>query len=49
MRDSVLDDGFIFFDSKPFIMKPWNAVDNFSKKGLNIVPTWIQAKGFELK
>lgn len=49
IRDGVLHDGFIFFDKNPFIMQAWNSVDNFTKKKLDVVPTWIQIRGLELK
>ena len=32
MRDRAMDGDFIFFDKKPFIMKAWNATENFTKK-----------------
>ena len=40
---------YFFFDKKPFIMKIWNAHENFTKKKVDMVPTWIQLKGPELK
>ena len=49
MRNRVINGGFMFFDKKPFIMKPWNSVENFAKKKIDIVPTWIQLKGLEIK
>lgn len=49
LRDKAINGGFIFFDRKPFIMKPWNSVENFAQKKIDIVPTWIQVKGLELK
>lgn len=49
VRDNVLDGGFIFFDRKPFIMKPLNAIENFAHKDITVIPTWIQARGIELK
>ena len=47
MRDAALEGGFIFFDRKPFIMRPWNAIENFAKKDITVVPTWVQARGIE--
>ena len=34
---------------KPFIMQPWNATDKFTRKKIDVVPTWIQIKGLEIK
>ncbi|XP_062104089.1 uncharacterized protein LOC133815249 [Humulus lupulus] len=48
-RDKVLNGGFIFFDKKPFIMKPWNSIDDFTKENVDIVPTWIQVRGLDIK
>ena len=30
-------------------MQVWNEFDNFAKKKVDVVPTWIQVKGLELK
>ena len=49
LRDRAMNGGFIFFDRKPFIMKAWNEIDNFVKKKVDVVLTWVQVKGLELK
>ena len=49
LRDKAIGGGFIFFDKKPFIMQPWNPVDNFTRRKVDEVPTWIQLKGLEIK
>ncbi|XP_060972357.1 uncharacterized protein LOC133038279 [Cannabis sativa] len=48
-RDQVLNGGFIFFNRRPVIMKPWNPNENFSKEDVSRVPIWIQLEGLELK
>lgn len=48
-RDSAMNGGFIFFDKKPFVMQLWNVVDNFAQTKFDLVPTWIQLKGLEIK
>ncbi|XP_062117454.1 uncharacterized protein LOC133831238 [Humulus lupulus] len=48
-RDKVLQGGYIFFDRKPVVMKPWNPIDDFSKDEITSVPTWIQLKGLDIK
>ncbi|XP_062112517.1 uncharacterized protein LOC133823685 [Humulus lupulus] len=48
-RDKVLNGGFIFFDKKPFIMKPWNSIEDFTKENVDTVPTWIQVRGLDIK
>uniref|UniRef100_A0A803PJN6 DUF4283 domain-containing protein n=1 Tax=Cannabis sativa TaxID=3483 RepID=A0A803PJN6_CANSA len=30
------------FDRKPMVMKPWNAIDDFTKEEVNSVPTWVR-------
>ncbi|XP_062099933.1 uncharacterized protein LOC133805795 [Humulus lupulus] len=48
-RDRVLDGGYLFFGKKPFIMKSWNSVDDFTKEDITTVPTWIQQGGLDIK
>uniref|UniRef100_A0A803P6D8 DUF4283 domain-containing protein n=1 Tax=Cannabis sativa TaxID=3483 RepID=A0A803P6D8_CANSA len=48
-RDQVLNGGFIFFNRRSVIMKPWNPNDTFSKEDVTRVPIWIQLEGLELK
>ncbi|KAM6580820.1 hypothetical protein CsatA_004594 [Cannabis sativa] len=48
-RDQVLNGGFIFFNRRPVIMKPWKPNENFSKEDVSKVPIWIQLEGLELK
>lgn len=49
LKDAAINGGFIFFDKKSFIMQVWNEIDNFRKKNIDVVPTWIQLKGLEIK
>ncbi|XP_062088757.1 uncharacterized protein LOC133795319 [Humulus lupulus] len=48
-RDKVLQGGYVFFDRKPVVMKPWNPIDDFTKDDITSVPTWIQLKGLDIK
>ncbi|XP_062088347.1 uncharacterized protein LOC133794921 [Humulus lupulus] len=48
-RDRVLQGGYVFFDRKPVVMKPWNPIDDFTKDDITSVPTWIQLKGLDIK
>uniref|UniRef100_A0A803QHT0 Reverse transcriptase domain-containing protein n=1 Tax=Cannabis sativa TaxID=3483 RepID=A0A803QHT0_CANSA len=48
-RDQVLNGGFIFFNRRPVIMKPWNSNDTFKKEDVKNVPIWIQLEVLELK
>ncbi|XP_062114379.1 uncharacterized protein LOC133825461 [Humulus lupulus] len=48
-RDFVLNNGIMFFDKKPLIMKPWNANDDFKKEDMQQVPIWIQLTNLDLK
>ncbi|XP_062103928.1 uncharacterized protein LOC133815057 [Humulus lupulus] len=47
--DFVLNNGIMFFDKKPLIMKPWNANDDFKKEDMQQVPIWIQLTNLDLK
>uniref|UniRef100_A0A803Q2C4 Reverse transcriptase domain-containing protein n=1 Tax=Cannabis sativa TaxID=3483 RepID=A0A803Q2C4_CANSA len=49
MRDKIMEHGYVFFDMKPMVMKPWNSVDDFTKEEVTNVPTWIQLKGLDIK
>uniref|UniRef100_A0A803QP78 CCHC-type domain-containing protein n=1 Tax=Cannabis sativa TaxID=3483 RepID=A0A803QP78_CANSA len=49
MRDRILEQGYVFFDRKPMVMKPWNSVDDFTKEEVTSVPTWIQLQGLDIK
>uniref|UniRef100_A0A803Q962 CCHC-type domain-containing protein n=1 Tax=Cannabis sativa TaxID=3483 RepID=A0A803Q962_CANSA len=48
-RDIVLQQGYVFFDRKPMVMKPWNPIDDFTKEEVTNVPTWVQLKGLVIK
>lgn len=48
-RDRAFNGGFIFFDKKPFIMQIWNSIDKFTQRKVDLVPTWIQLKGLDIK
>ncbi|XP_062075600.1 uncharacterized protein LOC133779685 [Humulus lupulus] len=48
-RDRVLQGGYVFFDRKPVVMKPWNPIDDFTKDDITSVPTWVQLKGLDIK
>ncbi|XP_062080558.1 uncharacterized protein LOC133785326 [Humulus lupulus] len=48
-RDAVLEGGFVFFDKKPVILKPWDANSDFKKENVCKVPTWIQLTDLDLK
>lgn len=41
LRDNALSGGIIIFDRKPFVMKAWNSIDDFTKKKLDVIPAWI--------
>ncbi|XP_062119224.1 uncharacterized protein LOC133832972 [Humulus lupulus] len=49
IRDQVISGGFMFFDKKPIIMKPWDASVDFKKENVEITPIWVQIKGLYLK
>lgn len=38
-----------FLIKKPFIIRPWNSVEQFAKKKFDVVPTWVQLEGLEIK
>ncbi|XP_062115020.1 uncharacterized protein LOC133829127 [Humulus lupulus] len=48
-RNKILAGGYVFFDKKPLIMKPWNAHDKFYKENLSKVPVWIQISNLDIK
>uniref|UniRef100_A0A803NKP7 DUF4283 domain-containing protein n=1 Tax=Cannabis sativa TaxID=3483 RepID=A0A803NKP7_CANSA len=48
-RDNVLNGGYIFFNKRPVVMKPWNSDGNFKKENLNVIPIWVQLENLELK
>lgn len=48
-RDSILNGGFIFFNRRPVIMKPWDSRINFQKDEIFKVPIWIQLVNLNLK
>uniref|UniRef100_A0A803Q0G9 DUF4283 domain-containing protein n=1 Tax=Cannabis sativa TaxID=3483 RepID=A0A803Q0G9_CANSA len=48
-RDKILNGGYIFFNMRPIIMKPWDPNVNFKKEDVQCVPIWIQLEDLELK
>uniref|UniRef100_A0A803PQL5 Reverse transcriptase domain-containing protein n=1 Tax=Cannabis sativa TaxID=3483 RepID=A0A803PQL5_CANSA len=48
-RDAILKGGFIFFNKRPVIMKPWDPDCNFKKEDIRRVPIWIHLDDLELK
>ncbi|XP_062099011.1 uncharacterized protein LOC133801951 [Humulus lupulus] len=48
-RNEILNGGYLFFDNKPVIMKPWDPYTDFQKEDVSSIPTWIQLHGLELK
>ncbi|XP_062100119.1 uncharacterized protein LOC133805997 [Humulus lupulus] len=48
-RDNILNGGYMFFDRKPVVMKPWDAYTDFKKKELSSVPIWLQLHGLDIK
>uniref|UniRef100_A0A803QNJ9 Reverse transcriptase zinc-binding domain-containing protein n=1 Tax=Cannabis sativa TaxID=3483 RepID=A0A803QNJ9_CANSA len=49
IRDSILNGGYIFFNRRPVIMKPWDPKTNYKKEDIQKVPTWIQLEDLDLK
>ncbi|XP_021836358.2 uncharacterized protein [Spinacia oleracea] len=45
----ILNNGPYFFDSKPLVVKPWSADENFTKEIVKTVPIWIQLSGLDVK
>ncbi|XP_062104389.1 uncharacterized protein LOC133815585 [Humulus lupulus] len=48
-RDKVINGGYVFFDKKPLIMKPWNSKEIFCRETLSVVPVWIQLSNLDMK
>ncbi|XP_062073479.1 uncharacterized protein LOC133777758 [Humulus lupulus] len=48
-RDKVIKGGYVFFDKKPLIMKPWNSKENFCRETLSVLPVWIQLSNLDMK
>ena len=48
-RDSVLNEGFQFFDKEPLIVKKWDSEMNIHKEDLKTVAMWIQLPALDLK
>ncbi|KAM6545981.1 hypothetical protein CsatB_026717 [Cannabis sativa] len=48
-RDQVLNGGFIFFNRRPVVMRPWDPNESFKKDDMKSVPIWIQLEELELK
>uniref|UniRef100_A0A803P9J0 Reverse transcriptase domain-containing protein n=1 Tax=Cannabis sativa TaxID=3483 RepID=A0A803P9J0_CANSA len=36
-RDKVMQQGYVFFERKPMVMKPWNPIDDFTKEEVSNV------------
>ncbi|XP_062089026.1 uncharacterized protein LOC133795589 [Humulus lupulus] len=49
IRDNIVNGGYMFFDNKPVVMKPWDAHTDFKKKDITSVPIWIQIYGLDIK
>ncbi|XP_060969654.1 uncharacterized protein LOC133036901 [Cannabis sativa] len=49
IRDQVLNGGYIFFNKRPVIMKPWDPNTNFRKEDVKQVPIWVHLEDLELK
>uniref|UniRef100_A0A803QIE2 DUF4283 domain-containing protein n=1 Tax=Cannabis sativa TaxID=3483 RepID=A0A803QIE2_CANSA len=48
-RDTVLNGGYIFFNQRPIIMKPWDPNTNFRKEYVKNILIWIQLEELDLK
>ncbi|XP_062099607.1 uncharacterized protein LOC133805439 [Humulus lupulus] len=48
-RNQVLNNGILFFDKKPLVMKSWSALEDFRKETFQKVPIWIQLSNLDLK
>uniref|UniRef100_A0A803Q8A9 DUF4283 domain-containing protein n=1 Tax=Cannabis sativa TaxID=3483 RepID=A0A803Q8A9_CANSA len=48
-RDQILNGGYIFFNRRPVIMKPWDPNENYKKEDVQKVPIWVQLEELELK
>ncbi|XP_060965333.1 uncharacterized protein LOC133034296 [Cannabis sativa] len=48
-RDQVINGGYVFFNRRPVIMKPWDPNVNFKKEDVKCVPIWVQLEDLELK
>lgn len=49
VRDEVIQNGCVFFNSRPVIMKPWNEDLSLQKNDIKTVPIWIHLENPELK
>uniref|UniRef100_A0A803PA00 DUF4283 domain-containing protein n=1 Tax=Cannabis sativa TaxID=3483 RepID=A0A803PA00_CANSA len=49
VRDQILNGGYIFFNRRSIIMKPWDPNTNFKKEDVKCVPIWIQLEDLKLK
>ncbi|CAI8613356.1 unnamed protein product [Vicia faba] len=48
-RDAILQEGYIFFDKKPMVMKSWNHTTNFKKEDIHAIPIWIRLEEIDIK
>ncbi|XP_062114662.1 uncharacterized protein LOC133825776 [Humulus lupulus] len=48
-RNQVLNNGILFFDKKPLVMKSWSAQEDFRKESFQKVPIWVQLSNLDLK
>ncbi|XP_062114342.1 uncharacterized protein LOC133825407 [Humulus lupulus] len=46
---NILNGGYMFFDRKPVVMKPWDAYTDYKRKEASSVPIWLQLHGLDLK
>uniref|UniRef100_A0A803PE41 DUF4283 domain-containing protein n=1 Tax=Cannabis sativa TaxID=3483 RepID=A0A803PE41_CANSA len=48
-RDEILKGGYIFFNRRPVVMKPWDSKVNFKKEDVKVVPIWVHLDDLDLK
>uniref|UniRef100_A0A803PYV1 DUF4283 domain-containing protein n=1 Tax=Cannabis sativa TaxID=3483 RepID=A0A803PYV1_CANSA len=44
-----MNGGYVFFNRRPVILKPWDPNANFKKEDVKCVPIWVQLEDLELK
>ncbi|XP_030479597.2 uncharacterized protein LOC115696849 [Cannabis sativa] len=44
-----MNGGYVFFNRRPVILKPWDPNTNFKKEDVKCVPIWVQLEDLELK
>uniref|UniRef100_A0A803P9H3 DUF4283 domain-containing protein n=1 Tax=Cannabis sativa TaxID=3483 RepID=A0A803P9H3_CANSA len=48
-HDKVINGGYIFFNRRPVILKPWDPNVNYKKEDVKCVPIWVHLEDLELK